>query len=62
MGYSSYKLPGQPIPRGVEIGIRLERTWPERIPTAGEVVAQFRCSQATAYRYIRAMKNIRGIE
>ena len=40
---------------------RIAAMWPNSIPKAHQLIDRFEMSQATAYRFIRAMKDARGL-
>lgn len=45
----------------IELAFRVAVKYAHRLPTPDELIAEFGMSRATAYRWVRAMKNARGI-
>lgn len=45
----------------IEMAFRAAYRWPSRLPTWQELVEEYGMNRATAYRWIRAMKDARGI-
>lgn len=47
--------------RTAQVAFRIAQAWPDTIPSVDTMMAEFRMSRATAYRWIAALKEARGL-
>lgn len=58
--YVDNKATGEHM-RHAELAFRLAGEFPNRVPTPVELIDRYGMHRATAYRWVRAMKDARGI-
>lgn len=46
----------------IEMAVRFADRWRERVPAWQELVSEYGMNRATAFRWIRAIKDARGIQ